>query len=298
MPHFPWGEEPDQPQRIDDQYQHLTIDVSRFCHDTHIWHFELIRQHNGDCVLNPKQKMGKEGYISNFNWLGASYTSKANYAIAEDTHYRRIQTYEAVLPGYYIWWAIDKRDNPVTPPDIDVSDLFKNQPTSRYGSKRISITSLHLLQSYQDGFVNKSGHYPRLQFRNGGTLRYKREICYVVIVCAEGHFTGTDDDYPVIEYATNHVIPIPANIQDNGDNGRITSVGEWRVPITNGITRAQGVSYSWDQYVFAFHYPTSEGRMCLPSGIVQVHENIEHDLCFKKIGRVCPDKLRIRNVAD
>ena len=284
MPLFPWGEKPDQPQGIAYQYQHLIIDVSRLCHDTHNWPFKQIRQNNGDCVLKPKQKMGKEG---NFNRLGASYTSKANCAIAEDTHYHRIPTYEAVLPDYYIWWAIDKIDNPVTPPDIDVSDLFNNRPTSRYGSVRISTSSLQMLQSYQNGFVN-NGHYSRLQFRNGGTLRYKHEICYVVILCAEGHFTGADDDYPVIEHGPGSVIP--ANIQYD-DNGRITAVGQWRVPITNGITRAQGKSYSWDQYVFAFHYPTSDGRMCLPSGLVQVHENIDHDPCFKKIGRVCPDKL-------
>ena len=40
-------------------------------------------------------------------------------------------------------------------------------------------------------------------------------------------------------------------------NGRIRTVGEWRVPITNGIMWAQGVSYSWVHFVF--HYPDKEG---------------------------------------
>ncbi len=117
---------------------------------------------------------------------------------------------------------------------------------------------------------------------NGGTLRYKHEICYVVIVCAEGHFTEAEDDCP-------HFSAL------NIDNGRIRTVGEWRVPITNGITWARSKLYSWDHFVFAFHYPTSKGRMRLLSGLVQVHEDIDHESCFKKVGTgykwVCPDKL-------
>ena len=43
-----------------------------------------------------------------------------------------------------------------------------------------------------------------------------------MIVCAEGCFTGADDDYPVIEHATNPVIP--TNIEYDDNTGRIKSV--------------------------------------------------------------------------
>ena len=159
-----------------------------------------------------------------------------------------------------------------------------------------------MLQSYQDGLVDIGGRKPRLQFGNGGTLRYKHEICYVVIVCAEGHLTeGADDDYPVIDYATNPVIP--ANIQYEDNAGRIVSVGEWSVTIRNGITtkrkdKRQSIpywSYSWDHYVFAFHYPAEDYRLVLPSAHVEV-ENVEHDFCIKREENlhgslICPDQM-------
>ena len=295
MPNFPWGEEPEMPDRINDQY---TIEVGRLCHDTHILPFRKIRQQNRDCVLKPKRKTGKKGYwqrkqkgcITYSKLLGASYTPILNRdpknkpaAIAQDTRYRIILTYEAVLPGYYIWWSIHKTDNPPPPPNTYVSSLFSNPSSSVYGSRRISITSRDWLYSYQGGFAYKDGHHSCLQFRNGGTLRYKHEICYVVIVCAEGHFNG-DDDYPVMD---------AFNINYEA-NGRIRNVGEWRVHIKNRITWKKGVSYSWDHFVFAFHYPTSKGRMHLPSRLT-VHEDINHESCPKKDGnhgykRVCPDK--------
>ena len=289
MSHFPWGEEPEMPYRINNR---CTIKVDRLCHDTHILPFRQIRQQNGDCVLKPKRKMGKKGYNRYSKLLGASYISILNHdpmnkpaAIAKDTRYRIIPTDRKVLPGYYIWWSIHKTDNPPPPPfNTYVSSLFSKPPSSVYGSRRISITSCDLLYSYQGGFSYKDGHYSHLQFRNGGTLRYKHEICYVVIVCAEDHFNGADDDYPVMD---------AFNI-DYEANGRIRNVREWRVHIKNRITWKKGVSYSWDHFVFAFHYPTSEGRMHLPSRLT-VHEDINHESCPKKVGnrgykRVCPDK--------
>ncbi len=276
------------PSNNDDGYENRQIKVDRFCHDTHRREYtcrQIRPQENGNCTMIPRTKTGKKIKGETYTPISAHAQAK----ITDVTSYRKIETDEEVLPGYYSWWAIHKTDNPPPPPvDITVSDLFKDQPTSRYGSKRISTTSLHLLQSYQDGFVNKGGQYPLLQFRNGGTLRYKHEICYVVIACAKDHFTGTDDDYPII----------PANIQyDDSDNGRITSVGEWSVTIRNGVTtkrkdKRQSIPY-WDHYVFAFHYPAEDYRLVLPSAHVDV-ENVEHNFCIKREDQggflVCPDR--------
>ena len=152
----------------------------------------------------PRMKSGKKTYWSDGQLKGGTYIPIGNDTPAKitgDTGYRiRIETAdEAVLPGFYIWWSIhvDNADNPLhdIPQYIHrLSIPFIDPPQSRYGSVRISTSSLHLLQRYQVGFVNNV-HYSRLQFRNGGTLRYMREICCVVIVCAVDHFNGADDDY-------------------------------------------------------------------------------------------------------
>ncbi len=275
LPDHPSGGNLEWPPNNDDRYENRQINVDRFCHDTHEREYRQIRpQENGDCTTIPRMKTGKETYGQ---LKGGTYTPKGDDTpaiITGDTRYRVIETTEPVLPGFYIWWSIHV-DNPDNNDDLppyihNLSIPFIDPPESRYGSKRISITSLHLLQSYQHGFVNEGGHYPHLQFRNGGTLRYKLEICYVVIVSAEGHFTGADGDYPVIEYATNPVIP--ANVQYD-DNGRITAVGQWSVIIRNGKLTAGRIGkkrmpfkkFSWDHYAFAFHFPRDVQRMVIPS---------------------------------
>ena len=267
MSNFPWGEEAHWPLG---NVQPQEIPVVEFCHDTHRAKLDQIKQSNGDYELEPQIKFGKHGYMKNGQCLGTSYTPDDNgNDPTDDTHYNMIKKNQEVLPGYYSWWSIHKTD--------------VNEPTSRYGSRRISITCRDLLYSYQGGF-NDDGHYPRLQFKNGGTLRYKHEICYVVIVCAEGHFNGVDNDYPVIG---------AFNI-DYEANGRIRTMEEWGVPIRNHITYAQGVSYSWDNFVFAIHYPDNEGRLNLPQEQVTVHENIDHEFCLKREWKdgnlVCPDQ--------
>ena len=112
--------------------------------------------------------------------------------------------------------------------------------------------------------------------------------------CAEGCFTGADDDYPVIEHATNPVIP--TNIEYDDNTGRIKSVGKWSVTIRNGITairrkkHTQYDSYSWDHYVFAFHYPAEDYRLVLPSTHVEV-EDVIHNFCIKTENTNCPDQM-------
>ena len=297
------------PPNNPDRYQNRQINVDRFCHDTHMKTYEQIRQENGGYAMIPRMKSGKETYRRDGQLKGGTYTPIGNDTPAEingDTGYRRIETERAVLPGYYIWWSIhvDNADNPddLPPYIVKLSIPFIHPPQSRYGKKRISTSSLHLLQSYQDGFVN-NGHYPHLQFRNGGTLRYMYEICYVVIVCAEGHFTGADDDYP----------HFPAfNIEYADDSGRITSVGQWSVTIRNGKSTVRkhpdrldpSIPFSWDHYAFAFHFPDKTRKMIIPSDddLTSLHyvkdDHVTHtyELCIKKEitrhGRFgCPDQL-------
>ncbi len=276
LPYYPWG------------YQNQDINVRRLCHVTHMDRLERIRDQGGNFVLMPQQKMGKQKTQRS----GESYTLEANDNLDDipaenrnpddDTPYRMIPTDEAVLPGYYIWWSIHKTDNPLTPREINVSDLFSNPRSSVYGDRMISTTSLHLLQSYQDGFIDDVGHYPDLQFRNGGTLRYKHEICYVVIVCAKDRFTGADDDYPVMD-AFNIVYA-------QQDNRVIETVErDWHVTIKNGITQVwqqrhppiRYKDFSYDHYVFAFHFDEYQTMTIQPNDANDV-ENVIHSVCINQ----------------
>ena len=118
------------PPNNNDGYENCQINVERFCHNTHKREYRQIRPHeNGDCTMIPRMKTGKQIKGETYTPIGAHAQAK----ITGVTSYRKIETDEKVLPGYYSWWGIHNTDNPVTPPDIVVSDLFKNRPTSRYG---------------------------------------------------------------------------------------------------------------------------------------------------------------------
>ena len=108
------------PKYFHEEYQNRQINVERFCHDTHRKEYEEIRpQEKGDCTMIPRMKSGgkKYSYFGQLN--GGTYTPIGNDTPAEitgDTGYHRIETDEAVLPGYYSWWSIHvgNENNPVT----------------------------------------------------------------------------------------------------------------------------------------------------------------------------------------
>ena len=132
------------PPNNPDQYQNRQINVDRFCHDTHRREYGEIRpQEKGDCTMIPRMKSGKKTYPYYGQLKGGTYNDTPA-EITGDTRYRRIETDEAVLPGFYIWWSIhvDNADNPpdCIPPYIHkLSIPFIDPPQSRYGSVRISI---------------------------------------------------------------------------------------------------------------------------------------------------------------
>lgn len=97
--------------------------------------------------------------------------------------YQHIPCTDRMFPGYYSWWglAIDQ-DNPpniVNRPWI-LSGYLRNPPESFYGTNAFVSTFHNLLESY----ANSRGCAPGdICLSMGGTLRYWREIAYVVIVC-------------------------------------------------------------------------------------------------------------------
>lgn len=293
IPVFPWGEDADWP-KDDEPYQNCYIEVAQLCHVTHLEQFQQIRQPAGRSVkyeLKPLMKMGKEGRIKEGCLIGASYTPSSpaaispNYRIIPYTPYRIVPPTEPILPGHYIWWSVNQQYTGEHDDEdkYDLSDMFSDPPTSIYGSKKISVMSFYLFRSYQAQFF-QDGKYPMLEFRNGGTLRYKREICYVTIVCAQGQFKGPlDKQYPQVEG-----FPITYN-----NDGSVYFVTKWKINIRNGIKAINGKAISWDHHVLAFHYPNGGMRMILQQGNVK-EEKVEHNFCLK--GRyingkfICPDR--------
>ena len=283
------------------------------CHVTHNKEFKEIR--SDDCgvveyVLKPRQKFGKAGYVYDGAPIGESYVicEPSDDPPNHETLYQYISKDEEVLPGYYIWWSIDPSCISKRPYSemrqtkmnqvygYYTSEPFHSLMKSRYGNCKIISNTVQLIQCYQTAYGSP---LPRIEFRCGGTLRYRNEICYVVIVCAV---------HPDSEHSLSNFPVMNLEVQ-YGLNEEVVSVETPQLRICNGISGVyyhhvdlENKSYSWDTYAFALHFPNETFTLKLPKGDKIFDEKITHDKpclkgkpdpskCSKKF--VCPNDLDV-----
>lgn len=88
-----------------------------------------------------------------------------------------------ICEGYFSWWEVNNESCPTTITDIPkvqyLSELFNN--SSRNGTVKFTVDINSLLDSYRAHF--KPGG--TLLFKKAGTLGYKHETCYTVIICVQ-----------------------------------------------------------------------------------------------------------------
>ena len=276
-------------------YQNVGVAVKKLCHITHNEEFKEISQNDKYYVFKPKQKFGKSGYISHSKQVGKSYALCEPSALPPNhqTQYRMVNMHKEVLPGYYIWWSIDHSCVPTVPSwklekyfghqwyGYYTSEPFERPITSRYGNHMFTSYIMQLLQSYQSAYGSP---LPRIEFRCGGTLRYRCEICYVVIVCAvnphEKH-SLSEEEFPIIWENVQIIY---------NSNGQVSFVQPPEITLRNGITGyyedgmfSDYIPYSWDTYAFALHFPTEHFKLEIPKLTLFSTKTIEHDdFCTKK----------------
>ena len=294
VPHLPWMEYtawdhiPLLPNKTYVPYQNVKINIEKLCHVTHDEEFYKINK--GDrYVFIPRQKFGKAGYNYDGAPIGESYVicEPSDVPPNHQTRYRYVSKDEEVLPGYYIWWSIDHscifpREpylNLMQNTGREVYGYYTHEPfnypiKSRYGNHKFTSDIKELLQCYQNAYGSP---LPHIEFRCGGTLRYRNEICYVVIVCA----VHPDSEHPL----SKDEFPIWKDLEVEYVNGKIVSI---QIKIRNGISGVycHGVinkktkPFSWDTYVFALYFPDSKYRLELPKRNTTT-SLIEHNFCIK-----------------
>ena len=269
--------------------QRVPITAKSFCHVTHEQPaYEIIQNNNGKTyfIFKPKSKQGKQG-------SGETYVicNPTDQPPTEETTYRYLTSTERVFPGYYIWWSINNDDYY---PSSYLEDYYYFSPpftsSSRYGNVKFSGYIMQLLRCYQEAYA-KVNPLPRIQFRCGGTLRYKHEICKVVIMCTDAH-PLPEDEFP--RMWQGHDIRY-------GRDRKITFVRPLEVTIRNGVSGIIDpyIPYSWDTYAFAFYFPDDTYRLICPTSEKFRYSKIEHDdLCHSLqpnpdgSGKlVCPNEL-------
>ena len=136
---------------------------------------------------------------------------------------------------------------------INVSGYLKTNSESCYGNNVFTASLSDLLISYKYSRIrsNELAGPKQITLRVGGTLRYKHEICYVVIVCLE-------EDDPVTKYPSIYKERILKNnglVSDDGNIKDHSKIPEFKA---QHIVKVGGRhnSFSWENVAFAFYFPS------------------------------------------
>ena len=168
------------------------------------------------------------------------------------------------LSGYFSWWSIDSTEIP--PPRGLLSPSRQFSRESNYGKIKFSIKFDQIEKSYIKSYTFSDSDQHKILYKRGGTLRYKKEVCYVIIVCIE---INGKDPFP----------ELPTNMTTKSTD-------------TFLIKRPSSNSDSWDTYAFAFHFPTNKTFFLDPQDVNI--SAVKHPICLKtireKLSR-CPDEI-------
>ena len=251
------------------------LPVSVVCHATHKEQASQITLHcedDGYYRFTPHNKPGKS-YIEDGRPLGESYRCTQDGIPDADTPcYQSIPDTGQVFPGYYSWWGLA---SPGLTPDQQTClssnppPYLKTPPESVYGGYAFESKFSDLLQSYAS---SRGCGVEDIYLKVGGTLRYKREIAYVVIVCTSRDLGALNSYYPLTHAP-------PDVFKHNGlvdDDGKVVNIAK----VPNFITRYVDANSSYETLNFAFYFssPLADFQ-CLSSTVEE--RPINHSFCIR-----------------
>jgi len=222
-----------------------------------------------------RQKFGKT-YIEDGRPLGESYREVA----PNRYRYCQIPETDTVLPGYYSWWGISlsadwegAMEDPRRKIQREritygtyVANYLKEPVESCYGNNEYSVTFENILQCYA-----KSRHcsVEEIYLKLAGTLRYKQEICYVIVICIHTdlrsllHFQNLTPN-------ESEVFNPKGLLADNGSikNCRAVPVFKTRYP----VKWCERNPCSWENMAFAFYFPSGDQVLRCPRGTTKLNK--------------------------
>lgn len=248
-------------------------------------------------TFKPKQKCGKE-YIFDGRPLGETYVSTVpfyntkktsrfpgNRTVPGEMKYQEIPGAHTVLPGYYSWWGLSLEYQ--LPQDVTdavhsleqigtyVAGYVKTPPESSYGNNAFCVALHNLLKSYAD---SRQCSFAKIHLKIGGTLRYRYEVCYVIIFCTKDDLKTLSKFKDITQHEDNGVLnPNGLVGQDGGgiNPGAIPIFSPQHVVSWYSGTRK---SISWEGIAFALYFPNGDLTLKCPTEMVEQRE-ISHRFC-------------------
>ena len=302
-PHEPAGAPDDR------EFQIPVKQLSHITHDKEMREIITSSTDDGFYKMRPSRKVGK-AYKWDGTPIGESFfldcTPLPPVEKLRGESFTYVSNEKSLMPeGCYSWWSakIEGYSGQNIRPDA-LPEYLQIPRTSPYGNNEIFGDLNKLLQSYQNSRAVKDKPRP-IYLLAGGTLRYKREICCVVIVCtADDKESAALKDYkPVITKPE----PNDPTFDLNGltdDTGKVLTDKAGKVIDQSGTRQPTfcpkflSTYKSWANLAFAFYFDDS-GTGCLSISTKDLRRgSIEHSRCVKaKPGKgrrwVCPNDIDI-----
>ena len=297
----PWNKMPDKSELV--PHGKVTVSVDTLTHVTHNVEAgeickEICKEYGEICKkyeFRAKPKFAKAANVGESYRLAGFYESGPTSGYP---FYDQIPPGFTVFPGCYSWWGISpKMENNFEisnyPTYAYVPDYLKSTLESRYGNNAFSSKFSDLLAAYARSRCTEVGN---TYIRVGGTLRYRCEICYVLIVCTNSPMdVQTLSQFKPLPteselYKTNGLINESGNVIDH--SAILTFHPEYIYSWVNDSTKY----YSYETTTFAFYFP-EESSMQLDSENCSYNGEVVHEekFCIKTqptlFGRKCPNNM-------
>ena len=285
------------------------LPIHSLSHVTHNVEAAAIRETS---LFIPRIKTGKA--LGRYDGSPVGETFKMTYYNPSEQcdTFTRIPPDSPVLPGRISWWGISSTNCRETelgrqfrarlveskermPGLVEASYLRDgHESDSRYGNREFTVSLSNLLKNYKRSRTDCKDK--EVYLRNAGTLRYKYEICHVIMTAMEGDVA--DEDFPSMydepRFQDNGLIDRNGKLIDSS----ITPGFQIMHPFTQNYTKDYRVSYSWETLVFALYFPDSPQSVleCLKGDCKE--KEINHAFCTKtkpvhphEWKRDCPNRM-------
>ena len=266
----------------------LELPINSLSHVTHNEEARAIGEYQDlYTVFKAAPKFGKK-YAWDGSPMGETYRSIGDEP-TDRANYMKISSCNKVFPGSLSWWGISPREwkNDDLKKFEDVPHYLRLPPQSRYGNNEFTGELSDMLESYK-----RSREVHDVYLVIGGTLRYKREICYIVIACTRNDLKKNLRDFPCLSQSNQPILKLNGLVDSKG-KGKVVNPQAVPVFIVNHVSPKD----SWETLAFAFYFEDHSGLVC--DREVIHHEKIAHttDICVSKKPQInykpwmCPNDL-------
>ena len=276
--------------------EQATIPIDNLIHATHLdAAVNIIPEEYGDgYTFTPRTKSGKKYDLED----------EGSYVEVRWNSFKKIPPHKCVLPGKLSWWSPDVSSWERSPDDLRRSiwkaagDLrekhrifpapyLSNPPESPYGDHGFVVGFKDLLNFYQESRTDIVDDKDRAVYlRVGGTLKYRFEICHVVLVC-----TKFDQNlkriYPSLSDSESDVFDHKGFILDSGEIKNSFFQSDETLDfkpefIVKCVPKRKYFHY--ETSAFAFYYPEESDLSLSCTGVKEVYRSHK---CTKQ----CQNKL-------